>query len=42
MELEQTQLIPEINAYKLLRAINIHNKPIMIQGPPQCGKTHII
>ncbi|CAD8184490.1 unnamed protein product [Paramecium pentaurelia] len=42
MELEQTQLIPEINAYKLLRAVNIHNKPIMIQGPPQCGKTHII
>ncbi|CAD8092675.1 unnamed protein product [Paramecium sonneborni] len=42
MELESTQLIPEINAYKLLRAINIHNKPIMIQGPQQCGKTHII
>jgi len=30
MEIEAPEIVPEINAYKLLRAVTIHKKPIML------------
>ncbi|KAM3143024.1 hypothetical protein pb186bvf_004842 [Paramecium bursaria] len=34
--------IPQENLYRLIRSLNYGGKPIMIQGPPSCGKTYAI